>query len=152
MPLVNTSGIFVCLNLPGNALPFGEGGRAKRGRERFCDACSPLPSCLRHATFPNGEGFGCGVKQLDKLEFVWLLLTVVSFITRYIYDVCYKQLNVWPTCTCVKLEHFPICKFAVIFIVDNHIALLEKRKKLFQRNVRPAIHTMIYTPNRDKRF
>ena len=32
-------------------------------------ACTPLPSCLRHATFPIGEGFGCGVKQLDKLEF-----------------------------------------------------------------------------------
>ena len=36
-------------------------------------ACTPLLSCLRHATFPNEEGFGCGVKQLDKLGLAYLL-------------------------------------------------------------------------------
>ena len=50
------------------ALPYGEGGRAKRGRERFAASLhlfrffrkkapkKPLPSALRAATFPKGEG------------------------------------------------------------------------------------------------
>ena len=82
--------IGVCREL---ALPFGEGGRAKRGRERFAAfevflalfsktiPEKPLPSALRAATFPKGEGKALRAPLLQTLIF-----RSVRFDLRYYFS------------------------------------------------------------------